>query len=152
MQYLDASNPIASTFVRNAVPIVQVSSEQYAFSSQHYPTSMSIPSLPQQYVQQQQIAVDPTIHASSCLCNELSLGAQWPEAQEKVPLWVATPMWNPEWTEGEIRREECRRLCWSALMLVSGQTSFSEAAKWGHMDLFMVEPSNVRAIPAGQHT
>ncbi|KAH9993706.1 hypothetical protein BJV74DRAFT_760416, partial [Russula compacta] len=150
MQYLDASNPTASTFVRNDVPIVQVSSENHVSTSQHYPTSMSIPSLPQQYVQPQQIAVAPTIRASNCLCNELSLGAQWPEAQEKVPLWVATPMWNREWTEGEIRREECRRLCWSALMLVSGQTSFSEAAKWSHMDLFMVEPSNYSILFPGE--
>ncbi|KAH9993709.1 hypothetical protein BJV74DRAFT_770667 [Russula compacta] len=149
MQYLDASNPTASTFVRNTVPVVQVSSEKYVSTSQHY-TSISKASPPQQYVQQQQIAVDPTIRTSSCPCNELSLGSQWPEAQEKVPYWTATPTWNREWTEGEIRREECRRLCWSTLMLVSGQTSYANATKWGFIDLFMIEPSNYSILFPGE--
>ena len=146
LQYLDASNPTASTFVPNAVPVVQVNSEKYVSTSQHY-TSISTPSPPQQYGEQQQIAVDPTIRTSSCPCNELSLGAQWPEAQKKVPFWVATPTWNPEWTEGEIRKEQLRRLCWSALMLVSGQTSYANAMKGGFTDFFLIEPSNVRASP-----
>jgi hypothetical protein len=149
ISYLDANNPTASTFTRNTVPIVEASPEQqYLSPSQPYQSSMSIPLSTQQYVQSQsqQVAVGPTIHASSCPCDSLSLGFQWPEAQAQVPLWVATPMWNREWTEGEIKKEECRRLCWSTLMLVSGHTSFAAAVNWRNLDLFMVEPSNVRAI------
>ena len=101
-----------------------------------------MPSSTQQGTQQQ----DTAIPESGCSCEKLSLGSQWPEARKQVPLWVSTPMWNQEWTEGEIKKEECRRVCWSALMLVSGQTSFADAVKWKVQDLFMVEPSNVGAI------
>lgn len=145
ISYLDANNPTASTFIRNAVPVIEVSSEKYVSLPQRYPIPISMPSLTQQYAQQQQIAIDPTVRASSCPCERLSLGFQWPEAQTQAPLWVATPMWNREWTEGEIKKEECRRLCWSALMLVSGHSSFAAAVNWSRLDLFMVEPSNVRA-------
>ena len=55
-------------------------------------------------------------------------------------------MWKREWTEGEIKKEECRRVCWSTLMLVSGQTSFADAVGWRVQDLFILEPSNVGAI------
>ncbi len=55
-------------------------------------------------------------------------------------------MWNREWTEGEIKKEECRRVYWSALMLVSGQTSFADAVNLKLQDLFIVEPSNVGAV------
>jgi len=97
------------------------------------------------------MVVDPTIRTSTCRCDELSLGRQWPESHTQVPLWVATPMWNREWSEGDIKKEECRRLCWSALMLVSGHTSFANAVNWGHLELFTAEPSNVRAVSKWVH-
>jgi hypothetical protein len=140
--YLDANDPTASTFARNAVPVVEVSSEPYFSASRCYPSPVSISPV-QQYVQQQQFAVDATVRGSSCHCDSLSLGFQWPEAQTQVPSWAATPMWNREWTEGEIKKEECRRLCWSTLILVSGQTAYADAVNWKHPNLFMVEPSNV---------
>jgi hypothetical protein len=147
ISYLDANDPSTSKFTRNAVPIVEVSSEQYFSPPQPYLSSpMASLTQTQQYVQQQQVAVDPTVRAASCPCDSLSLGFQWPEAQTQVPLWVATPMWNRDWSEGEIKKEECRRLCWSTLMLVSGHTSFAAAVNWGNLDLFMIEPSNVRAF------
>ncbi len=143
---LDANDPTASTFTRDAVPVVEVSSERCVSTSQCYQNSESIPSSPQQYLQQQQSAVDTTIHESRCPCDKLSLGCQWREAQTQVPLWTYTPMWKREWTEGEIKKEECRRVCWSTLMLVSGQTSFADAVGWRVQDLFILEPSNVGAI------
>lgn len=146
MSYLDANNPSASTFTRNAVPVVEVSSEQYFSPTQPYLTAMSMPSPIQQYAQPQQIGADPAVRAASCPCDSLSLGFQWPESHTQVPGWIATAMWNREWTEGEIRKEECRRLCWSTLMLISGHTSFASAVNWKSLDLFVGEPSNVRGI------
>jgi len=146
MSYLDANNPSASTFTRNAVPVVEVSAEPYFSPTQPYITSMSMPSPIQQYAQPQQIGVDPTVRPANCPCDSLSLGYQWPESHTQVPGWIATAGWNREWTEGEIRKEECRRLCWSTLMLVSGHTSFSAAVNWRSLDLFVGEPSNVRGV------
>ncbi len=144
--YLDADNPAVSTFTRHAVPAVEASSEQYFSASESFTSSMSIPSPPQRGAQQQQSAVTTTTRGLGCSCDELSLGSQWPEARSQVPFWLTTPMWNSEWTEGDIRKEECRRLCWSTLMLVSGQTSYSDALNWRLQDLFVVEPSNVGTI------
>lgn len=141
--HLDANDPAASTFIRNAVPTVNASSEQYFSASQSFTSSMSIPSPTQRGTQQQQSAA---VGGSRCSCDKLSLGSQWPEAQSNVPGWLSTPMWNSEWTEGELKKEECRRLCWSTLMLVSGQTSYSDAINWRLQELFTVEPSNVGSI------
>ena len=144
--HLDANDPTASTFTRHAVPAVDASSDQYFSASQSFTSLMSIPPPTQRCAQQQQSAVDTTTSDSGCSCDTLSLGFQWPEARSQVPGWVTTPMWNPEWTEGEIKKEECRRLCWSTLMLVSGQTSYSDALNWRLQELFTVEPSNVGII------
>jgi len=51
---------------------------------------------------------------------------------------------------GEIRKEECRRLCWSTLGLISGHTSYAAAANWRSLDLFMVEPSNYSILFPGE--
>jgi hypothetical protein len=144
--YLDANDPAVSTFTRNAVPVVDASSEQYFFASQSFTSTMSIPSPPQRYAQLQQSSVDTTTSGSRCSCDTISLGSQWPEAQSQVPGWLTTPMWNTEWTEGEIKKEECRRLCWSTLMLVSGRSSYSDAINWRVQELFSIEPSNVGTI------
>jgi hypothetical protein len=144
--HLDANDPTASTFTRHAVPAVDSSPDQYFPASQSFTSSLSIPLPTQPSAQQQQSAVDTTTSGSRCSCDALSLGSQWPEARSRVPGWVTTPMWNPEWTEGEIKKEECRRLCWSTLMLVSGQTSYSDALNWRLHELFTVEPSNVGTI------
>jgi uncharacterized protein YkuJ len=142
MTDLDANNPTASKFSRNAVPVVEVSSENSVFTSESHQNLMSVPSPTHQGSQ----LTDASIPESGCSCDKLSLGSQWPEAHKQVPFWVSTPMWNQEWSEGEIKKEECRRVCWSALMLVSGQTAFAAAVNWRIQDLFMLEPSNVGAL------
>jgi hypothetical protein len=147
ISYLDCGNPTTSKFPRNTVPVVEVSSENHFTGTTGCASPTSVVSAARQYVQQRQIAVDPIVHGSVCPCKGLTLGVQWPEAQIQVPFWVATPMWNPEWTEAEIKKEECRRLCWSTLMLVSGHTSFAEALNWRHLNLFVLEQSNVGAVP-----
>ena len=146
MTDLDANNPSASKFARNAVPVVEVSSEKSVSTSECHQNSMAVASLTQQCAQEQQSLIDTTIPESRCPCDKLSLGSQWPEAHKQVPFWASTPMWNREWSEGEIEKEECRRVRWSALMLVSGQTSFADAVNWRIQDLFVVEPSNVGVI------
>lgn len=148
--YLDANDPAASTFTLHAVPAVDASSEQYFSASQSFTSSMSIPSPTQQGAQQQQSVVDTTTSISGCSCDAFSLGSQWPEAQSQVPGWLNTPMWNAEWTEGEIKKEECRRLCWSTLMLVSGHTSYSDAVNWRLQELFTIEPSNYSILFPGE--
>ena len=147
MTHLDSDNSATSRFSRNGMRVMDSRSMAYSPAEyNHNPSSVPTSLSTRQYVQQPHMAVGPTIHISRCSCDELSLGHQWPEGQRQVPLWVASPTWNREWSEGEIRKEECRRLCWSALMLISGHTSYAAATNWRHSDFFVTEPSNVRYL------
>ncbi|KAH9044255.1 hypothetical protein EDB84DRAFT_1587204 [Lactarius hengduanensis] len=147
MTHLDSDTPAASRFASNGTPVVDARLVGYfPATEQHNPSSVLASSSTRQYVQQSHMAIEPAIHRSRCSCDEVSLGRHWPEAQRQVPLWVATPTWNREWSEGEIKKEECRRLCWSALMLISAHTSYAVAANWRHSDFFVMEPSNVRTL------
>lgn len=148
MTHIDRDNPGTSRFARNGMPVIEARPVDYfpATEYYHYPNSVPTSLSTRQYVQQPHMVAEPTIHPTRCSCDELTLGRQWPEAQWQVPLWVASPTWNHEWTEGEIKKEECRRLCWSALMLISAHISYFVAANWRHSDYFVMEPSNVRYL------
>ncbi|KAH8113570.1 hypothetical protein DFH11DRAFT_1510242 [Phellopilus nigrolimitatus] len=95
-------------------------------------------------------------HAASnpspkCLCNELSLGRVWRETQEYTPFWMCTPAWNPAWGVAEIRREECRRLCWSTLTMLAGYTAYRASLGLSIIDLFILHPSNYRNVFPGEN-
>ena len=80
-----------------------------------------------------------------CSCVAYTLGNNWSHAQDLTPLWLMTPAWNEEASDAEIRKEECRRLVWSAVMMVAGYTSFTAANNvMPTVDLTLMEPSNVR--------
>ena len=144
MTHLDIDNPSASRFARNGMSVIDARSAPHIPATGHNHSSVPTSLFTQPYVQQPHMAVQQTTRTPGCSCDEFSLGRQCPEALTQVPLWVASPMWNREWTEGEIRREECRRLCWSTLMLISGHTSYAAAVNWRHSDFFVMDPSNVR--------
>jgi hypothetical protein len=57
--------------------------------------------------------------------------------------WSFQPAWDPLWTEAEVKSEESRRLCWSALILVSNHTAARAAEQREPLNLFLVDPSNV---------
>jgi hypothetical protein len=59
------------------------------------------------------------------------------------------PGWDPNWSAAEIRREESRRLCWSALTLVAAHTADCAAVRGKPLDLYLIKPSNVgsKTIP-----
>ncbi|TFK52485.1 hypothetical protein OE88DRAFT_1795692 [Heliocybe sulcata] len=83
---------------------------------------------------------------SGCSCASISLGATWSAAREYTPLWLSTPGWDEGWTEAEVRKEECRRLCWSTLFLACGHSSYVWAHKRRGLDLFVVDPANASTI------
>lgn len=57
-----------------------------------------------------------------------------------------SPPWDPQWAEEEIRKEECRRLCWCALTLVSAYTAQCSAFHTEPEELTLADPANVRPI------
>ena len=111
------------------------------------PISASYFSHPQnssQLLQYQASVPHAGIESAACSCADLSLGRNWTGAQEHSPLWLCTPAWNPDWNVHELRREESRRLCWQALSITAGYTTYRAAMGAPIHDLFILQPSNVR--------
>ncbi|KAI0754620.1 hypothetical protein C8Q80DRAFT_1139967 [Daedaleopsis nitida] len=55
-----------------------------------------------------------------CDCRRYALEQQWPAISRVAPLWGAVSMWPLDISEGEVRKEEYRRVVWSSLMLSAG--------------------------------
>ncbi|KAI0661402.1 hypothetical protein C8Q70DRAFT_911816 [Cubamyces menziesii] len=64
--------------------------------------------------------------------------------------WSFNPPWDPQWTETEIRKEECRRLCWCALTLVSVYTAHCSAFHIEPIELTLADPSNYVLLFPGE--
>lgn len=61
--------------------------------------------------------------------------------------WSYAPPWDPSWSASEVYKEECRRLCWSALTLIAGHTSQSAAFDKEPSQFYLTDPGNVRVLP-----
>ncbi|KAJ7928051.1 hypothetical protein B0H13DRAFT_1969137 [Mycena leptocephala] len=125
---VDAHDPSTSTFSPGKVPAVASGPTINGYGPGHhnYPYSSALP-----------ISTD-----RGCSCNSLTLRDQWPEALEHTPLWAQTPAWNASWSEAEIRKESCRRLCWSAMFLAGGHSAYASANRVHTVNLFIADPSN----------
>ena len=86
---------------------------------------------------------------SVCSCQIMTLSASNSESSAHTPLWSCTPAWSTMWSEGEIMKESCRRLCWSSMILAAGYASYAVAHKSSVVDLFISDPSNVCILSAG---
>ncbi|KAL0961295.1 hypothetical protein HGRIS_006254 [Hohenbuehelia grisea] len=85
-----------------------------------------------------------------CSCASHTLMKRMPGTAEHVPLWASTPAWNDSWTTAEIRKESCRRLCWSAMTLAAGHISYTTANKSYQLDLFIANPANYALLFSGE--
>jgi len=61
--------------------------------------------------------------------------------------WSFQPTWDPLWTEADVKSEETRRLCWSALILVANHTTARAAEQREPLNLFLADSSNVCYSP-----
>ena len=71
-----------------------------------------------------------------CSCDRSALVEYSPNGQ-------ACLGWDPSWSAEEIRKEESRRLCWSALALVAAHTADCAIVRRKPLDLQLIKPSNV---------
>ncbi|OSD07202.1 hypothetical protein PYCCODRAFT_1430448 [Trametes coccinea BRFM310] len=89
--------------------------------------------------------------SSACSCMSFTLGHTWPMVHEFAPLWDMTPTWQSQWTESEIRKEECRRLVWSSVMLTAGHSSYTAASPDLEVQqLFLMDPRNYALLFPGE--
>lgn len=89
--------------------------------------------------------IDPSISDSpnrKCTCIPVDA------AQPPNPFtsWSYILPWDPLWTETQIRDEECRRLCWSALSLICSYISQCAAFDIDPPDFFLSSSSNVSQL------
>lgn len=66
-----------------------------------------------------------------------------PTAHALLPSWASVPVWEASWSPAEVEKEECRRLCWSALSIISCQSVTSSAFDKDPPDSFLSNPANV---------
>ena len=122
---VDADDPNATMFSPGSVPIV-------------FPPKRKV-----WFPDEPQTRDSPDGNENGCSCHQITLGEQWSSAAEHAPLWGSTPAWDESWTEGEIRKESCRRLCWSSMNLAAGHISYTTAHRSQGLDLFISDPANV---------
>ncbi|KDQ27287.1 hypothetical protein PLEOSDRAFT_1076525 [Pleurotus ostreatus PC15] len=89
------------------------------------------------------VAIFPT-RTCSCIPTD---AAHPPDA---FSTWAYPLPWDSSWTEVQVRDEECRRLCWSALSLVSTYTSQCAAFNRDPPNLFLTDPSNYAILFPGE--
>ena len=81
-----------------------------------------------------------------CACSAYTLSEVSPPSLEITPLWSATPYWRNDWSDGDMKKEECRRVVWSTVTLVAGVTSYVTAVGAStdtFSGLFILDPANV---------
>ncbi|EGN98357.1 hypothetical protein SERLA73DRAFT_123675 [Serpula lacrymans var. lacrymans S7.3] len=156
LTFLDANDPHASKFAPRTVPTVPVAHSNTSWSPSDVPPAYPIPRTyyPSSGVNYNysstQVSTSSTKVDKGCSCASLSLGQRWSGASEHTPLWLSTPAWDENWTDGEIRKESCRRLCWSALMLTAGHSSYTNSCNRLGPELFLVEPANYVLLFPGE--
>ncbi|KAI0074422.1 hypothetical protein K474DRAFT_1601483 [Panus rudis PR-1116 ss-1] len=93
---------------------------------------------------------EPLTHQRRCSCLSLTTSPGLHLQDRHAYNFQYSPPWDPNWSLHETRQEECRRLCWAALTLVSSHTSLSAAFHENPLDLALAEPSNYALLFPGE--
>lgn len=132
LTFVDMEDPACARFSPRSVPSVASASQSWATNTLF---SAGADNTHSPYTWQ------------GCSCTSRSLAQRWAGANEYTPLWLSSPGWDHSWSEAETRKEICRRLCWSTLLLVAGHTSYVTSANRSYADFFVLEPANVCIPP-----
>jgi hypothetical protein len=85
-------------------------------------------------------------HDRKCLC----IPVDTTHPRDPFTSWSYPLPWDSSWTAVEIRDEECRRLCWSALSIVASYTSQCVAFNRDPPNLFLSNPKNYAILFPGE--
>ncbi len=122
-----------------------------AASSTAYCTPPSEPLVPDNITLGSSTSPPPA--GSTCNCFALSLGHNNPSIRGIAPSWAGTLIWPDHVSEGEFRKEECRRLVWASVMVTASMNSYSAVLEDVKKNaLWIKDPRNVRStIPSCMH-
>ncbi|CDO69275.1 hypothetical protein BN946_scf185042.g177 [Trametes cinnabarina] len=88
---------------------------------------------------------------NACNCSALTISYNWPSVRELAPGWLGTLMWPTGLSEGEFRKEECRRLVWSSVMLTASLNSYiSLTGDFEYAKIVIQDPRNYALLFPGE--
>ncbi|TFL03494.1 hypothetical protein BDV98DRAFT_386363 [Pterulicium gracile] len=122
---LDYNHPNVSLFSRDAVPVVDCSDDDSYKSGQ---------------------STDGLSGSRTCSC----VPAQWVTKPDPHSSWAWRLPWDATFTTREIRDEECRRLSWCALNMVTYYASQCVAFNKEPPILYLNDPSNYAILFPGE--
>ncbi|CAE6452579.1 unnamed protein product [Rhizoctonia solani] len=123
---LDVMDPQTAVFSADKVPTLPLSQRRDAQSSARKLLGAS---------------QTPSTGTATCACHALSIASTTTHGQ-LTPFWVSSAGWDPNWNEAEVRREESRRLVWSALTLAAGFTAHDAAFAKDPTELHIIDAAN----------
>ncbi|EJF65212.1 hypothetical protein DICSQDRAFT_166265 [Dichomitus squalens LYAD-421 SS1] len=86
-----------------------------------------------------------------CSCPTYPPPVGWSIGSDHLSVTLSFNVpWDPTWDEAQIRKEECRRLCWCALTLVSAYTAHCSAFHTEPVELSLAELSNYVLLFPGE--
>ncbi|KAI0338268.1 hypothetical protein BDW22DRAFT_1415626 [Trametopsis cervina] len=96
------------------------------------------------------VYLPPTYEAPRrCNCSPLLAANAVSPVEHNYNYQTSRPAWDPASPE-ELRKEECRRICWSALNLVASYTAQCAAFHQEPIELYLTEPSNYAILFPGE--
>ena len=98
-----------------------IAGDGFRVSTNAFGPSFSEPIVPDNLILPPSVSPPP----ATCNCSELAMGRDWPEVRDIAPSWSGTIMWPHGLSEGEMLKEECRRLAWSTIMLTATLNSYT---------------------------
>ncbi|KII90502.1 hypothetical protein PLICRDRAFT_39063 [Plicaturopsis crispa FD-325 SS-3] len=135
LTFMDADDPRVTVFARGAVPALGDMS-----AAEPRANRLAIPTTQHNSHSRETIP---------CACDGMTLDKVWPGVTEHAPQWTMAHAWNTEASEVDIRKESSRRLCWSAMMITAGLSTYTATCKNGHIDLFINDPANYALLFPG---
>ncbi|KAH9848331.1 hypothetical protein C2E23DRAFT_739783 [Lenzites betulinus] len=137
---LDIDDPRTTIFVPHAVPIVPSNAPLIAPAHPAYDPSATSPTMG-----------GPPSEKWRCECETHSLGHNWPLVKDFAPQWAPMPRWPRDISEGEMLKEECRRLVWASLMIAATHSTKTTAGTdLEPQHLWIKDPSNYALLFLGE--
>ncbi|KAG9007580.1 hypothetical protein FRB93_007616 [Tulasnella sp. JGI-2019a] len=84
-----------------------------------------------------------------CPCHALSLSRN-PETARSTPAWSKMPGWGDNESEAEIRKEQARRLVWSAVVISAVISVTRLVDGYRQLDLHVARPENLAVMYPGE--
>lgn len=91
-------------------------------------------------------APDTYRSSKKCTCLTILHSPVAAQLDDHTACFSFTAPWDPSCSDSEIRKEECRRLCWSALALISSYTLQCSAFHQEPQSFALSDPANVRHV------